>query len=163
MTGITLGPTTLDPATRRVAIGLLVVFIVAMVTLFLLRSDEHWDRLVYLFGGLEAIVFASAGALFGTTVQRGAVAAAEAATKQATAAASQAVAEAKSSAVDAANGQALAAAVKAVTVRAGSNSFGQSTGDERRGGRPDPELGDQPPTDPALGALARVALELFPD
>jgi hypothetical protein len=163
MTGTTLGPTALDSATRRAAIGLLVIFVVAIVALFLLRSDEHWDRLVYVFGGLEAIVFASAGALFGTTVQRGAVAAAEAATKQATATASQAVAEARSSAVDATNGKALAAAVKAISVPSASDSVGQSTGDDRHGGRPDPQLGDQPLTDPALWALARVAFELFPD
>jgi hypothetical protein len=96
-------------------------------------------------------------------VQRGTVASAKAETKRARADATQAEAEAKSSAVDAAKGQALAAAVKAVGVRTGSGNVGQPPSDDRYGGRPDPQLGDQPPTDPALWALARVAFELFPD
>jgi hypothetical protein len=153
----------LDPVTRRVAIGLLVVFVVAIVALFWMRADEHWDRLVYVFGGLEAIVFASAGALFGTTVQRGAVAAAEAATQQARASAAQAQADARSSAVDAAKGQTLAAAVKAVTAEGASDRVGQSAGDQRYGARPDSQLSEHSASDPGLQALARVASQLFPD
>ncbi|MER8185179.1 hypothetical protein [Kitasatospora sp. NPDC094015] len=34
------------------------------------RADLNWDRLVFLFSGVEAIVFAAAGMVFGTAVQR---------------------------------------------------------------------------------------------
>ncbi|MFE6748867.1 hypothetical protein ACFVGM_23655 [Kitasatospora purpeofusca] len=46
----------------------------AMMTfLALKRGDANWDRLVFLFSGLEAIVFAAAGLAFGGSVQRGAL------------------------------------------------------------------------------------------
>jgi hypothetical protein len=96
-------------------------------------------------------------------VQRSTVAAAQAETERARADASQAEAEAKSSAEDAAKGQALAAAVKAVGVQTDPGNVGQPPSDDRYGGRPDPQLGNQPKTDPALWTLARVASELFPD
>ncbi|MEE1825652.1 hypothetical protein PUR61_26195 [Streptomyces sp. BE20] len=47
-----------------------------MVFLAVKRGDANWDRLVFLFAGLEAIVFAAAGLAFGGTVQRGALTAA---------------------------------------------------------------------------------------
>jgi hypothetical protein len=56
---------------RWVAIGLIVVFLVLVTVLIQMRSDQNWDRLVYLLGGVEALVFAGAGALFGTSVHRG--------------------------------------------------------------------------------------------
>ncbi len=36
-------------------------------------ADVTWGRLVTILGGVEAVAFAAAGALFGTTVQRGRV------------------------------------------------------------------------------------------
>jgi hypothetical protein len=59
------------------------------------RGDANWDRLVFLFSGLEAIVFAAAGLVFGTAVQRSEVRAARA---DAAAARADAVAGAKDSA-----------------------------------------------------------------
>lgn len=51
------------------AIGLWAVF--AVVMFLLSDSDEaQWTRVVYIFGSVEAIAFAAAGALFGVTVQR---------------------------------------------------------------------------------------------
>ena len=50
---------------------MVVLFLVAIVVMYGLRGDQYWDRLLFLFGALEALVFAGAGALFGTTVQRG--------------------------------------------------------------------------------------------
>ncbi|MFC5663713.1 hypothetical protein ACFP3U_12045, partial [Kitasatospora misakiensis] len=47
-----------------------------MIFLAAKRADANWDRLVFLFSGLEAIVFAAAGLAFGGSVQRGALAAA---------------------------------------------------------------------------------------
>ncbi len=40
---------------RAVAILLIVVFIIALVVMAMLRDDHEWDRLIYLFGGLEAM------------------------------------------------------------------------------------------------------------
>src|SRR5215211_1773227 len=68
---------------RGLAFALVVLFLVAIVVMYGLRGDQYWDRLLFLFGALEALVFAGAGALFGTTVQRGNV---EAARKDAAAA-----------------------------------------------------------------------------
>src|SRR5215217_9735310 len=56
---------------RGLAFALVVLFLVAIVVMYGLRGDQYWDRLLFLFGALEALVFAGAGALFGTTVQRG--------------------------------------------------------------------------------------------
>jgi hypothetical protein len=70
------GTMRLGRAERWLAFALVVVFLVALVAMYRLRADQYWDRLLYLFGALEALVFAGAGALFGTTVQRGNVEAA---------------------------------------------------------------------------------------
>jgi hypothetical protein len=72
-TGTTGGAATarLGPAERALAFALVVLFLVAIVVMYWLRDDRYWDRLLFLFGALEALVFAGAGALFGTTVQRG--------------------------------------------------------------------------------------------
>ena len=72
-TGATGGVATmrLGRAERGLAFALVVLFLVALVAMYGLRGDQYWDRLLYLFGALEALVFAGAGALFGTTVQRG--------------------------------------------------------------------------------------------
>jgi hypothetical protein len=66
----------LGPAERALAFALVGLFLVALVVMYRLRDDQYWDRLLFLFGALEALVFAGAGALFGTTVQRGNVEAA---------------------------------------------------------------------------------------
>jgi hypothetical protein len=72
-TGATGGAATmrLGRAERGLAFALVVLFLVAIVVMYRLRDDQFWDRLLFLFGALEALVFAGAGALFGTTVQRG--------------------------------------------------------------------------------------------
>jgi hypothetical protein len=72
-TGATGGAATmrLGRAERGLAFALVVLFLAALVVMYGLRGDQYWDRLLYLFGALEALVFAGAGALFGTTVQRG--------------------------------------------------------------------------------------------
>jgi hypothetical protein len=64
-------PARLGRAERGLAVALIGLFLVAIVVMYLLRGDQYWDRLLFLFGALEALVFAGAGALFGTTVQRG--------------------------------------------------------------------------------------------
>jgi hypothetical protein len=69
-------PARLGRAERGLAFALIGLFLVALVAMYQLRDDQYWDRLLFLFGALEALVFAGAGALFGTTVQRGNVEAA---------------------------------------------------------------------------------------
>ena len=71
-----VGTMRLGRAERGLAFALVVLFVVALVAMYRLRADQYWDRLLYLFGALEALVFAGAGALFGSTVQRGNVEAA---------------------------------------------------------------------------------------
>ena len=68
--------------------------------------DPQWSRLVYIYAGLEALVFAAAGALFGSRVQRSNALAAEKRAASAEAAASAA-------AKDATDKRAIAAAVRA--------------------------------------------------
>lgn len=150
----------LDRPTRGVAIGLLVVFVLAIFVMVLLRADTQWDRLVYLYSGLEAIVFASAGALFGTTVQRGAVVAAQGQARQARDEAAQAHQRARQREQTAARGEALAATAKAAAAEPAG-----APGGVRRGARPGDQQvsGGVGTTDPALVALARVATALFPD
>ncbi len=62
-----------DGITYTVAIGSLLAF--AWFIIFLLRrtnaSELEWTRGVYLLSGVEAIVFAAAGFLFGREVNRG--------------------------------------------------------------------------------------------
>ena len=52
-----------------VAFGVLVVFMLSKAS-SADTPDNDWSRLTYVFGSVEAIVFAAAGAIFGTTVQR---------------------------------------------------------------------------------------------
>ena len=73
---VSTAPVRLGRAERGLAFALIGLFLVALVVMYRLRDDQHWDRLLFLFGALEALVFAGAGALFGTTVQRGNVEAA---------------------------------------------------------------------------------------
>lgn len=54
-----------------VGIGVLIAF--GFITVYLLRhvgdDDPAWTRLVLLYEGVQAIVFAAAGALFGSSIQ----------------------------------------------------------------------------------------------
>ncbi|GGK02364.1 hypothetical protein GCM10010123_35410 [Pilimelia anulata] len=114
----------LDRLQTIVALALLVVFAVALIVLATMRDDPHWDRLVYLLAGFEAVVFAAVGAFFGVTVQRGAVAAARLAAAEANERAAEARADARvqrdlldAERRDATAGRTLAAAVLAAPGR----------------------------------------------
>ena len=98
-------------------VGLLVQVVAAVsvvffgaISVYLIRHvsdpDPQWSRLVYIYAGLEALVFAAAGALFGSRVQRSNALAAEKRAASAEAAASAA-------AKDATDKRAIAAAVRA--------------------------------------------------
>lgn len=55
---------------RGVAVALILIFLLFVWIMFRMRNDEQWDRLVFLFGSVEALVFGAAGALFGASMQR---------------------------------------------------------------------------------------------
>jgi hypothetical protein len=60
----------LDVVERWLVYGLLAGFIVFVAVLIFLRDNDNWDRLIYVFSGYEALVFAGAGALWGTELKR---------------------------------------------------------------------------------------------
>jgi len=129
----------LGRAEQRVAIALIGIFMLFVVALVVMRSDQYWDRLVFLLAGVEALVFAAAGALFGTSVQR----------TQAVEARQQAVQERQAAAKEreradqfeqqARSGQALADVIraKAGLPPAGAGGSDEPGGGEGRGARPD--------------------------
>lgn len=133
-----------SPATA-VAVVIILAFI-ALIVLMIRRievSDQEWTRLVYLFGSVEAIVFAAAGALFGTQVQR-------AQTQEAQDRARHAEQRAERHGEDAVSGRALAKAVKA----------GRSAPPASPAFAP-PGVGEAAASD--VDRLAVLAEELFPD
>src|SRR5262249_39545938 len=64
-TGISGVPMIVATAAILVWVGFIIVMALSTNT-----SDNQWTRLVFVFGSVEAIAFAAAGALFGVTVQR---------------------------------------------------------------------------------------------
>lgn len=77
------------------AYGAMIVFLVTAAD----SQEVVWSRLIYVFSSVQALAFAAAGTLWGTTISQARVEKAEA--------------QASESAVDATNGKALAAALKA--------------------------------------------------
>lgn len=56
-----------------IAVVVLIAFIAAIYYLFTVSSsadERYWSRLLYLYGGIEALAFAAAGYLFGREVHR---------------------------------------------------------------------------------------------
>src|SRR5262245_49188774 len=125
------GRPALGRAEQLAAIALIGVFLAFVVALVLMRADEHWDRLVFLLAGVEAIVFAAAGALFGTSVQRTqAVEARQAATEERE--------RADRFESQARSGQALADVIRAKAGQATAAApDGDGEGPGARGARPD--------------------------
>ncbi|MDH6108447.1 hypothetical protein P3T36_003909 [Kitasatospora sp. MAP12-15] len=145
----------LGPAATVTVIALLVVFLAALVVLGVMRGDKNWDRLIYLLSGLEAVVFAGAGALFGTTVQRAQVVDAK---QEAVAALERA---------DASEGDALAGRVlhRGVMERAQERAAArQPFSAGIRAGRPTASaMAGTRTAETDLADLARLARTLFPD
>jgi hypothetical protein len=131
---------------------LIAVFVIALAVMGMLRHDGQWDRLVYLFGGLEAVVFAAAGALFGTSVQRGNLSDARKDASQARQDAETARVQAQANGAEAERGKALAEACRA----AGQATQGSS---QRRGARETDAYGE---ADSGLVTLVTLADRLFP-
>lgn len=101
-----------NPLKDSVAIGVALLAVTAFgaFTIFLLSRLEmvepQWTRAIYLLNGIEAIVFAATGYLFGKEVHRGQAKAAEAR-------ANKAEAKAEKETTDAVKGRALASAILA--------------------------------------------------
>jgi hypothetical protein len=78
-------PATIGTGIKIVAVVLIVIWLGVMWWLgfYHVKEDEvYWTRLTFLFNSLEAVVFAAAGALFGTQVQRARVEKAESVAKK---------------------------------------------------------------------------------
>lgn len=142
------------------AIVLIFVYIAMLAVLAVLRADKEWDRLVYLLTGFEALVFASAGALFGTTVQRGNVT-----TARADAAAAKQTAQAERTRADQAEKTATAGlAFSQVVQNKAAVRASKSAPAGIKGGRPDEQLpdGELPGPDSDLEELAKLARMMLP-
>jgi hypothetical protein len=133
---------------RGVVIFLLLGFVAFVVVLIVVRDNPHWDRLVYVFSGYEALVFAGAGALFGVQVKQREVVAGNARVAAAEGIAATAGKEA-------AAGHALWQSIESKLATRKSDSA-------RRGARSDPRMpgvSEEEPTD--LAELADLAARLF--
>lgn len=162
-----------------VALTVLVVFMVIAVTLVINPGDANdgkWERRVYVFGSLEAIVFTAVGWIFGREVHRESAQQARDDAASAKDDAKTAQQEAKSKTEEAAKAETKGARLAAAVQMAEATSAGPlSTGptipgpsasgrsrDAGLSGGPDPG----PPgvsNTPPLSALARLARELYPD
>jgi hypothetical protein len=135
------------------ALALLVLFVIVLMVLYFERDDANWDRLMFLLAGLEAVVFAGVGALFGTTVQRGVVQAARQDASAAKAEAATAREEAAESAADATAGRTLYR-----VVREKADASGAAVPPGGQGARP---RAAGPAADTDLAELDRLARALF--
>jgi hypothetical protein len=123
--------------------------LLAWLTAHTAIPDSEWARLLVVFGSIESVAFAAAGALFGTTIQGKRVQEAKQQVEKAEQQAAEERNAAKANAQAAVNGKALASAVKA---RAKSRS--SDSGVERV------SRGEAAGVDDELVALSN---ELFPD
>ena len=152
------------------AIALLIAFgglVVWMITNARSASELVWQRQAYIYGSVEAVVFAAAGALFGTQVKREQVAKAEERVTQAEEEATEAKKSERISATDAANGRTQAAAIRGIAAaQAAQREAGTVPGEDVPGSRAPGPRGPGGTTadgsDLALAALVHVADELFP-
>jgi hypothetical protein len=108
-------PVKLEGAALAAAILILAVWLglLAWMAFHTGATEVEWARLFSVLGSLEAVTFAAAGALFGTTIQKQRVQDARERADKAEGRASDAEKTAASKTQAAANGQALATAVKA--------------------------------------------------
>lgn len=107
------GGTKITPVGIGVAAIAIVVWMVSSVFLMFKvgTSETEWTRLAWIFGSIQAVAFAGAGALFGTSVQRERTASAENRAEKAETKSTQAQAESEQNRLDAAKGRILATAL----------------------------------------------------
>jgi hypothetical protein len=108
------GESTLHGAALVAALALVAAWLVLLGWMVFRTTvpDLEWTRLLVILGSLEAVAFAAAGALFGTTIQRRRVEDTKERAEKADERASQAEKTSMGNAQGAANGRALATAVK---------------------------------------------------
>jgi hypothetical protein len=128
-----------------VAVGVIVVWVGFLVWLLVdaNATEVTWSRLLVVLGSVEAVAFAAAGALFGTSVQRQRV-------EDQRARADAAESRASANETAAVNGQKLAAAIKVTRAD---------------GARPAAGIREQLSADapPEPDPLLQLANRLFPD
>jgi hypothetical protein len=114
-----------------VALGLLVVYLIFLVAQWRTTglAEPGWSRRLHLFSGLEALAFAAAGAILGTTVQRQV-------TKKAEDQAAQAAKEASAQRTRADENHAVAEQGRAVVDLARTKLKRATTGPQARGAAP---------------------------
>jgi hypothetical protein len=156
---------TISGTTVWAAVAVLVAF-GGLVVWLLSRADTTneivWQREIYIYGSVEALVFAAAGALFGVQVKREQVAKAEQRATNSEAEAVEAKQSERAATSDAANGRAQAATIRGFAAAAGGPAAGQGAKEDipRAAGRAAGTGGMT--SDAALAALRNVADELFP-
>jgi hypothetical protein len=136
------------------AVVVLVLYLVFTLMLLLVAGDSSqltWDRYIFVYGGLEAVVFGAAGALFGTKVQRAQTAKAEQ--------------RAEANQADAEAGRALRKAVETEESFSNTDSDSASRSGGLATGRiASPGAGGEPIDDLlAVERLAELARRLFDD
>jgi hypothetical protein len=144
-----------------VTFGILVIWMLSTADS---TNEMVWQRRVFIYGSVEALVFAAAGALFGVQVKREQVAKAEQRATNSEAEAVEAKRSERAAASDAERGRAQAATIRglAASAAAGGPAAGQGAQEDipRAAGRAAGTGGMT--SDAALAALRNVADELFP-
>ncbi len=155
----------LPPAAVYAALGVL-LFFGALVIFMLARSnvdDVTWQRQVYVYGSVEAIVFAAAGALFGVQIKRQEAKAADERASESAAEAKEAKVSERIAADQAQKGRTIAATARGLAAASGRQSTDEPTAStESTPGRRGATPGNATTQAAALDALVHVADELFP-
>jgi hypothetical protein len=137
------------------AVGVVISWMVLLgwLTFHTEKPDIEWSRLLTVLSSLEAVAFAAAGALLGTTVQKRRVQEAQDRAQKAEGRATDAEKRGAANEQLAANGRALAVAVKVRTKRGGTSQPGGSGVERLSAGKFQETTGDE---------LWELANQLFP-
>ncbi len=131
---------------REFTLAIVILVGFAALTVYMVSKaatgDPTWSHLVFIYSGVEAIVFSAVGAVFGVTVQRRQ-------TMEEQNRADEAEKRAESSAADAAVGKGLAAAVR-VKLQQAESYLGLDENDH---------LAPRPATGEQVGAISPAAEE----
>ena len=148
-------PVTITAIAVLIAFGVLVAWMLITATT---KNGTQWDRQVFIFTSVEAIVFTAAGALFGVEVKRQQASSADSRAEAATARATEALESERLAAAEAEKARALAAATRGAlaSARAAAAAPPGVPGGARA------PVGAAVTSDAALNALGNIANELFP-
>jgi F0F1-type ATP synthase membrane subunit b/b' len=146
------------------AIAVLVAFGVLVGWMLITAKTTNgilWDRQLYIYTSVEAIVFAAAGALFGLEVKRQQVTGAERRADASADRAAEALKSERLAATEAERARALAAATRGAIAASRDAAAADSQAADVPGAARSPAGGRAAP-DVALTALGNIADELFP-